>query len=666
MKKQDTTPETGAEPVQPEADEHDQKQPVVAKDTNTKTITTPAAEKTRTKRAVTQAQSDFVLADWEYTVDEAAKTINLSKYVGTGTAVTIDGRITDGQYVGYAVALNQVTNTFWGDQVGKITDIAFKAASDGTKVKFTGDHLLFGKYTDNGGFRNLLESLQTLDLSGLDTSAITNMKEAFYYLNKVTKLDLTGLDTHNVTNMDNMFGFMESVLTLDLSSFDTSNVTWMDYMFRYCNIRELDLSHFDTSKVVRMSGMFKGAINLKALDISNFDMTQVTRMSDFWTNTPFLRLVNMANLTMDKMSDVAKTGLKDTLNKRSYNSAVAIVARPDVFAWVKSDDSGTVIGPKLHAGEGKFADGSSDKNLVKSQNINPDDVYAALPTADELNFETPTRDNYNFANWGNDGEDNDLQFLHLDRDGKYTQNFATADYTANYSQTDVQKYGADLHPDEVTTNLNTVPDANKAFDAENKAEKHIKEIAWKDADSIDTSLEATTKDPVAYKAVVTFNDGTTVEIDVPVKVMDNRTDAEKNNPDVTTSVTVTQGEDVNPEDLVKNREQLPDVTIDWIVAPNTDQVGTNTGIMTINYPDGSQQGITITITVLPKEEQVIPDKDGATETTDKEVVDANESTTKVTPTAVAKKVPAITKERTQTTPTRSLPQTGDGAQPMQV
>ena len=248
----------------------------------------------------------------------------------------------------------------------------------------------------------------------------------------------------------------------------------------------------------------------------------------------------------------------------------------------------------------------------------------------------------------------------LDRDGKYTQNFATADYTANYSQTDVQKYGANLHPDEVTTNLNTVPDANKAFDAETKADKHIKEIIWKDADSIDTSLEATTKDPVAYKAVVTFNDGTTVEIDVPVKVVDNRTDAEKNNPDITTSVTVTQGEDVNPEDLIKNREQLPDdVTIDWTVAPDTDQVGKTTGIMTINYPDGSQQGITITITVLPKEKQVTPDKDGVTETTNKEVVDASVSSAKVTPTAVTKKAPATAKEEAQTTPTKSLPQTGD-------
>ena len=37
LAKQDTTPETGAEPVQPEADKHDQKQFAVAKDTNTKT-----------------------------------------------------------------------------------------------------------------------------------------------------------------------------------------------------------------------------------------------------------------------------------------------------------------------------------------------------------------------------------------------------------------------------------------------------------------------------------------------------------------------------------------------------------------------------------------------------------------------------------------------------
>lgn len=37
LAKQDTTLETGVEPVQPEADKHDQKQFAVAKDTNTKT-----------------------------------------------------------------------------------------------------------------------------------------------------------------------------------------------------------------------------------------------------------------------------------------------------------------------------------------------------------------------------------------------------------------------------------------------------------------------------------------------------------------------------------------------------------------------------------------------------------------------------------------------------
>ena len=82
--------------------------------------------------------------------------------------------------------------------------------------------------------------------------------------------------------------------------------------------------------------------------------------------------------------------------------------------------------------------------------------------------------------------------------------------------------------------MNTVPDANKAFDAETKADKHIKEIIWKDADSIDTSLEATTKDPVAYKAIVTFNDGTTVEIDVPVKVVDASVSSAKVTPTAVT------------------------------------------------------------------------------------------------------------------------------------
>ena len=46
----------------------------------------------------------------------------------------------------------------------------------------------------------------------------------------------------------------------------------------------------------------------------------------------------------------------------------------------------TVIGPRFHTGAGHFADGTTDQTLVKSQDINPEDVYASLPNNDQLNI----------------------------------------------------------------------------------------------------------------------------------------------------------------------------------------------------------------------------------------------------------------------------------------
>lgn len=72
-------------------------------------------------------------------------------------------------------------------------------------------------------------------------------------------LDLSGSDTSNITDMSYMFANCEALTTLDLSSFDTSNVTNMSYMFYNCySLTTLDLSSFDTSKVTNTEGLFYG------------------------------------------------------------------------------------------------------------------------------------------------------------------------------------------------------------------------------------------------------------------------------------------------------------------------------------------------------------------------------------------------------------------------
>ena len=138
--------------------------------------------------------------------------------------------------------------------------------------------------TDMGSMFYECSKLSSLDLSSLDTSQVTNMSYMFSRCSSLTSLDLSSLDTSQVTNMGSMFMYCSSLTSLDLSPLDTSQVTSMGSMFSYCSsLTSLDLSPLDTSRVTSMGSMFMYCSSLTSLDLSPLDASQVTGMSDmFW------------------------------------------------------------------------------------------------------------------------------------------------------------------------------------------------------------------------------------------------------------------------------------------------------------------------------------------------------------------------------------------------
>ena len=171
--------------------------------------------------------------------------------------------------------------------------------------------------------------LASLDLSGLDTSDVTNMSNMFSYCWSLTSLDLSPLDTSNVTNMRGMFSECSSLSSLDLSPLDTSNVTDMSYMLSGCSkltsldlspldtsnvtgmsrmfygcssLASLDVSSFDTSGAVGMKGMFSGCSSLKSLDLSSFDTSYVLRMNDMFSGCSSLTSLDLSSF------DTSRTG----------------------------------------------------------------------------------------------------------------------------------------------------------------------------------------------------------------------------------------------------------------------------------------------------------------------------------------------------------------------
>ena len=148
-----------------------------------------------------------------------------------------------------------------------------------------------------------MSKLTNLNLSNFDTSKVTNMSGMFSIMPSLTTLDISSFDTSKVTDMYAMFSDMSNLTALNLSNFDTSKVTYMRYMFNnMSNLTTLNLSHFDTSKVTNMGYMFSGMSNLTNLDLSSFDTSMVTDMYAMFSDMSNLTALNLSNFDTSKVT----------------------------------------------------------------------------------------------------------------------------------------------------------------------------------------------------------------------------------------------------------------------------------------------------------------------------------------------------------------------------
>lgn len=112
------------------------------------------------------------------------------------------------------------------------------------------------------------------DLSGWDTSNVTNMSGVFSYSNY--NQPLNSWDTSNVTNMSSMFR-QNGKFNQSLNAWDTSNVTDMNLMFYEAREFNGDVSTWDVGRVTDMSNMF-AECNVFNQDISDWDVGSVRTM----------------------------------------------------------------------------------------------------------------------------------------------------------------------------------------------------------------------------------------------------------------------------------------------------------------------------------------------------------------------------------------------------
>ena len=155
------------------------------------------------------------------------------------------------------------------------TEVLAWLDADGTSIKYYA-----AGYTDaspavkiplNADSKEMFHScskLSSIDMSGFDTSNVTNMFSMFFNCSALTSLTgLSGFDTSNVTIMNCMFQMCSSLTSLDVSGWNTGNVTNMGFMFNDCSslgtiYASAGPAGFTTANVIYSSNMFPNYTSL--------------------------------------------------------------------------------------------------------------------------------------------------------------------------------------------------------------------------------------------------------------------------------------------------------------------------------------------------------------------------------------------------------------------
>ncbi|WP_241694013.1 BspA family leucine-rich repeat surface protein [Enterococcus faecalis] len=273
---------------------------------------------------------------WEV-VDEGSYYL-ITKYTGISTEIVVPPLI-NGKLTKLSNINKEVFPTY-----EHITSFKILPLSNGVKVGLKDGVNSIG---DNGGyvFDDNWSKLDTVDLSGLDTSQLVDMSNMFNGC-VASKIDLDGWNTSNVTRMTSMFSGCNQIKKLDLGSFDTSKVTNMTAMFKNCaNLINLNVSSFNTRNVINMRNMFEGTSMLQLIDLSNFEISSSVSS----INWSMFRTTSTIPLTV-----IAKDSFffnyQYDIDKRKVNSIL------------------------LNANGGTFSDGSMEKNYFTSCAIRPEET----------------------------------------------------------------------------------------------------------------------------------------------------------------------------------------------------------------------------------------------------------------------------------------------------
>ena len=219
------------------------------------------------------------------------------------------------------------------DSCSLLETIDFSGADLSAVTNMTGTFSNYYHDDEYYGNRNL-SSLKNVIFDNADLSSLDSLSNAFYSTS-INDVSFKNVKVPKLTSMNYMFqssaikrvdftntsfpklSYIDSIFksttsnVLDIVNFDTSNVTVMEGMFQSSSATTINgLEKFNTSNVTNMTFLFMDS-NLTSLDLSNFDTSNVTRMVAMFSN------IKLATLDLSSFD----TSNVTSMSSMFYNSS---------------------------------------------------------------------------------------------------------------------------------------------------------------------------------------------------------------------------------------------------------------------------------------------------------------------------------------------------------
>lgn len=146
-------------------------------------------------------------------------------------------------------------------------------------------------------------ALERVDIPTI-TAACTAMSRTFCQCASLTSLDVSSWDLSKVTAMNELCRGCKSLKTIVLPTASNPVLTNINHFFNETGLESVDLNDFDVSAVTQMIGAFRSNPNLLEVIIPNWHAPNLTEPQELFAFDDHLERVDISGLTMDKVTNV--------------------------------------------------------------------------------------------------------------------------------------------------------------------------------------------------------------------------------------------------------------------------------------------------------------------------------------------------------------------------